>query len=492
MAISAPTAARAYSYAEPKSSTGVVSSLGLLALVFISVVSSIAMRAQMPDDAYIYLRMAENVVHRGEWAFNPGVPVNAATSPLYEVLVSLLTALHLPGMTTPLVLASAIGLAVLAFAIYRGTAYLGLRAAFLLALVSITFPTLLRSEGLETPMYLACVAITALFVERNNEYATGLAAGLTAIGRPEGGALIVIALAALWLRSGRFPWRGVILSLIPIALWLLFCEHTFHTVVPHTMKIKAMQSAVRFWQGSWLLEFIKQLKALLILLPFTVAGGWMACKRFREHPFLGVVLAFGIVQIVGYTLLHAPAMYYWYDAPGHLAYLLAAFSGILAVLPWILRRVSPRPVHAAGTVVVFLTVAYLAVNIYWQRTHSAPYRASPDYILAAHWLHDHAAPGDWVAADEIGYLGAYSGMPVRDMLGLADPRSVAAIQQHRWDFWFTDSPEPRYIVVHVPAWVGEPGFSDTPWSAPALNQYAGEYHPAFHSGIVEIMAHNPQ
>ncbi len=485
-AISAAGMHGARSRTHPKFAWG----LGLALLICFACISALVMRAQMPDDAYIYLRIAQNVATRGEWAFNAAVPVNAATSPLYGLLVSVLVALHLPGLSTPLVLASALGLSFLAFAMFRGCAYLGLPAAFLLALIAISFPTLLFSLGLETPVYLACLALTALFVQERDEYAAGAAAGLTAIGRPEGGAIVLLAFGTLWWRSGRTPWKGFLISLVPVALWLLFCEHTFGTIVPHTMKIKAMQSTVEFWQGSWLTEFLKQLKALIFLAPLAVWGMVNAFRTYRQRPFLGLVIGFGVLQTVGYTVLHAPAMYFWYEAPGHLAYILAMVFGLIEALRWMTGSFAQSPRQLSAQMVVALTAVYLVVAAFWERKHAVPYRVSRDYIETGHWLQGHSAPGDWVAADEIGYLGVYSGLPIRDMLGLADPQSVHPLLQHRWDFWFTDAAEPRFIVMHNPAWVGEPGFASTPWSAAALAEFTKHYHRVDQAGIVEVLQHD--
>jgi hypothetical protein len=119
-----------------------------------------------------------------------------------------------------------------------------------------------------------------------------------------------------------------------------------------------------------------------------------------------------------------------------------------------------------------------------------PYRLSPDYIAAAQWLKQHAGPSDWVAADEIGYLGVYSGLPIRDMLGLADADSVRPLQMHRWEYWLTDDGAPRFIVIHDPEMPGEPGSPVTPWPEPALSTYRSSYHLAFTSGVVQVMARN--
>jgi hypothetical protein len=118
-------------------------------LICTSACCSLFMAKQMADDAYIYLRIAQNVVHRAEWSFNPGMPVNAATSPLYCLLLSGIVALHLPSLSAPLVIASALSLSALAIAIYLGVRPYGSAAAMLSAFVAITFPTLLRADGME-------------------------------------------------------------------------------------------------------------------------------------------------------------------------------------------------------------------------------------------------------------------------------------------------------------------------------------------------------
>ena len=460
----------------------------LLALLCITSVLAYGVRRQMPDDAYIYLRVAQNVISVHQWAFNPGIPVNAATSPLYGVFLAAIVALPLPGIETALVVAAALGLFALAAAIFQGTRHLGAPTAFLLALVGSTFPTLLRSEGLETPMYLALIAGTALAVQGGNEYMVGIVAGLTALGRPEGVAMVVLALAAQWLRSRRLPWRAAMLSAIPMAIWLAYCLHTFHTVIPHTMKIKAMQSAVHFWGGSWFAEFLTQVPGYKILFFFSLLGLVAAGREFRRFPSLFLVILFGIVQTAGYTLLRAPAGYFWYDAPGVLAYYLSTVLGLLVAFRLLLDRV-PHPRWAVAALPVALIIGYLGPEVVWERTHSTPYRVSSDYIAAAAWLRANSAPGDWVAADEIGYLSIYSQRSVRDMLGLADPGSLLALSQHRWDFWLTDDPQPRFILVHQPRWVGEPGFAGTPWSAAALNTFGTEYRPVYQAGVVQVMEH---
>ncbi len=459
-------------------------------LILLCVASSFAMSRQMTDDAYIYLRMAQNVVHGGGWAFNAGVPVNAATSPLYELLVVALVALHLPRLDMPLVLANAFGLIALALAVYRGMLRSGQVAAGLAAVLACTFPALLQSEGLETSMYLACIALTALAVEKKGEYAAGMLAGLTAVARPEGGIIIPLALGALWWSSRRVPWRGLLLALVPPALWLSFCFHTFHSILSHTMTIKALQSGLANRNGSWWMAFATQLQGLRFLAPVAAFGILAAFRRLRLAPFAAIVIAFGAVQCVAYAAMRAPLWYFWYVAPGQLAYRIALVIGLVHLLRWFGQRYWAQPARGVVDCTLAAALCWLgARNIAWQvtqRTH--PYRLSTDYIAGGEWLAKHADRADWVAANEIGYIGVYSGLQVRDMLGLADANSVAPLAAQRWDYWFTDHAKPRFIVIHTDGIdEGEPESASEPWPSASLNLYRSSYREVFRSGEIRIM-----
>jgi hypothetical protein len=300
--------------------------------------SSIVMAPQMPDDAFIYLRIAQNIAQHGQWAFNPGIPVDAATSALYGLLLSLLVSLRFPQLTAPLIVASALGLGVLAIAVYRGMRGYGKVAAMFAAFIASAFPALLRSEGMETALYLACIALTALAVQADNECAAGALAGLTTVARPEGAMIVPLALGVLWWRSRRLPWRAFLIAATPLCLWFAYCLHAFHAIVPHTVKIKSLQSSMPTWHRSWFREFVMQLEELRYLARLGGLGLFLSLKHLRRAPFCGIVLTYGIAQVLSYSMMRAPVTYFWYAAPGDLAYLLSLAVGWVAVLGWVGRR----------------------------------------------------------------------------------------------------------------------------------------------------------
>jgi hypothetical protein len=302
--------------------------------------------------------------------------------------------------------------------------------------------------------------------------------------------IIPLAFLVLWWRSGRPPWRGVLIAMIPLCLWFGFCLHEFHTIVPHTLKIKSMQSRMPSWNRSWAREFVEQLKKLIYFAPVAGLGFLVSIRDFRRSPFTLVVILYGVAQTLGYSIMRAPITYFWYDAPGNLAYLLSLVLGVVEVVGWVGRRFSSRPARFSSWSLGTCLFACGLLSFAWQRANSYPYRMSPDYIATARWLDEHGSPSDLVAADEIGYLGVYSGLPIRDMLGLADAASVTPLQQQRWDFWLTDKDAPRFIVIHEPEMPGEPEFIGMPWPQSAVNLYRTSYHLAFASGAVRVMERN--
>jgi hypothetical protein len=454
----------------------------LLALTSFLAVHS---RHNIADDAFIYLRMSNNIVAGLGWAFNPHDPVNAATSPFYALLVAAIALLHLPGIGT-MIAATVLGLFTLGAVVYFGSLDRGRMGAAFLGLGASTFPLLLRTAGLETSIYLACLSLTALTLQRKMHVATGLLAGLTALGRPEGIAILPIVLAVQLLRERKVSWKTLLVFACTIAPWMLFSLFEFHTLVPHTMKIKHLQSNVGYWAGSWFEAYLRHLPSLHVMSPFAIAGIAVAMANLRRRPFLGVLILFGGIQVAGYSILKAPVNYFWYFAPGSLAYMLAVILGMVALLRYVADRVPQR----ADLIVRTATLAMVAVYLLglWVVVRESPeaYRSAPAYEAAGSWIRDHSGTDDWVACNEIGYLGYFSGRKVRDMLGLLEVGSVTPLSQHRWDWWFTDDPKPRFIVVHEPRWIGEPGSSEFPWAQVSQQGFTSGYQQVFMSGDILV------
>jgi len=465
-------------------------------------VATFAVRAAIADDAYIYLRFAQNLGQGEGWAFNPGEPIAGTTSPLFTALLALLHASGVPGPASLLVLFGA-GLATVAIATFLALRDHGSVLALAAALVAITWPPLLRAVGLETSLLLATAAMAALACERGKLEWAGACSGLCALSRPEGlamlGVLVVVAGRRQVRRIAALAWP----FLAVIAPWLLFAAATFGSVIPHSVRVKSIQGSIEWWtqEGSWIATFARQIPGtpwIYLLLALGLRRALRDARSGRSFA-LGVSL-FGASQVLAYAVLDAPPGYLWYYAPGNFAVVLLSACGIreldLAAARW-LRRSEP-PVRLAGTGPAWAgarlaVLSCIGVSLYaavaagpLRATAGRPFRLAPEYRRAAQWLATNGSAQDWVAANETGYIGYYSGLRVRDMLGLLHVESPEPLRRREWDWWFTTFPPPRFVVVHAGRWIGEPMRKRFTWSDSSLREFESTYEKRYVDGMLAI------
>ena len=290
-------------------STSKFISLAILAAVTCS--SVVYMRHSMVDDAFIYSRMAEQIASGHGWTFNTGYPANAATSPFYVLAVAAAVFLHIPA-NYALLLVGFVGLYCLGAALYFGLCKYGAAAALFVAVLVCNWPPLLQNVGLETPVFLGSVALTALFYQMDRPALAGVFAGIVCLGRPEGIALAGILIVFDIFILHRFRLRFVLSAACIVVPWIIFCLVVFHTVVPHTMTIKHLQSSIQGWtSGSWHSAFTGQLVLPYVLGILALVGIVSASRRFANQPQPLIMIVFGIIQVTGYTILKAPISYSW-------------------------------------------------------------------------------------------------------------------------------------------------------------------------------------
>jgi arabinofuranosyltransferase len=168
--------------------------------------------AHTPDDAFITLRYAWNLVHGHGPVFNPGEHVVGASSALHLVLSA---AVALVPHSWALVVAKFVSLGFGALALWQAVllvSVVGLptwaRRVGYLALAASSLLALSAANGLETTLYTFLVTLLVRWLVLGRgitaPLATGAVAGLVVVTRPDG-ALVVAALvaAALFLERGR-------------------------------------------------------------------------------------------------------------------------------------------------------------------------------------------------------------------------------------------------------------------------------------------------
>ena len=460
-----------------------VTVLGILAFL---------MRKGIPDDAFIYLRMAENVTAGGGWGFNAGETISAATSPAFLVVLILFRLLGLTG-EAGLLAAFTAGLIIAALVTYSAFRSLDKRLGLIIALVLTASPFVLRSIGLETSFLLCSIVLTAKAYQDRNLAWTGVFAGLTALARPEGAAMVVFLGALEIFRTKRVPWRIGVFFIMIVLPWLAFALAEFGTIVPHTVQIKDVQSATAWelYGTLWVVELVRRVPAypvVLVLAPFGLVQVWRESKVGR--PFGLVVCGFGLIQMAGYSLMNAPTGYWWYYVPANAALVSLAVFGLPIALQSLEKfvlcnfHISKNRLLPKIRVVSILMIVTLVLAFFhpYLRHLGQSYRFSEQYRQAGAWLADNGRPSDAVALTEIGYIGYFSGLRVVDMLGLLHAEALEPLSAGKHDWWFAVRERPRFVVIHSPAWKGEPIINDhSPYKWPDLSvrQFAREYELVF-------------
>ncbi|MCC6157482.1 MAG: hypothetical protein IT350_05465 [Deltaproteobacteria bacterium] len=402
------------------------------------------------DDSYITQAAARNVIEHGVLAVDPAKPWRGVTSPLHVGLVA--SAGRFIGIPTA---ARAVGIAshalLVVLAAFLAFAWAGesasmtdrRRAAWWAAILAAAsgYLTLHSLSGMETTLFVALVlaAIAAhAFVVRENSTAWNrvlrgmLVAGAIAT-RPEGFALA----AALWgddlwrafgARAPRCAGSLVAEALLVAALIAPFAfAYQAHTGTwwSDTGAIKAAffrldtdDRALRS-MGAYLggiTRFAARHAPFVAFAVFAWRRGGVSRVAMRAP------LAFAALFYTGAAVFPAGLQMYWlrYQMPVLALLLPVAAIGVAA---WSAKTDPRQRRRILAALVIFLVLDALAAR----RNYVGDLRQTRVSVVAtADWLREHTAPGDLVAAHDLGASVDLAHRPVLDMVGLIDPESAAA------------------------------------------------------------------
>jgi len=195
------------------------------------------------DDAYIYSRYVDNLVHLGRGlVFNEGEYVEGYSSPLWCLLLIPLRAIGLNwwAIVRLIGLASAAGTWWLLVALARRTTPTGARPINVAALLLYFNYAVLTyfTSGVESPLVQLAAAAFALFVFDPRCRTAAVIVGLSPMIRHELALPLAIALVWAWRSTGRFPRWATLTAIATLAPWLLFRVWYYADIVPNTFYLK--------------------------------------------------------------------------------------------------------------------------------------------------------------------------------------------------------------------------------------------------------------
>lgn len=409
------------------------------------------------DDFFITYRYAWNLVAGHGFVFNPGEHVFGTTAPgmgLLLAAVAAVTRLPIPHAATATTAVALWALACLLLAEGRDRGRLPEAAVAGTLIVTSSF--LWVHVGAEGPVSLALLLGAARAAARRPAL-TGLAAGFAVWCRPDAGLGAAVLGLLLWHERRRLPWRFGTTGAATIAAGLVAARLWFGRWLPGTLEAKRLQAEwmPEIWAGGLIFwgEALRILRllffgpSLMFLVVLGLAGlGLLLRLGGRGHRLLAV---YGLALAVAYPVLGV-AFYGWYVIPTVIALLV----GAAYACGWMARRAhrfcgatpAGRWVAAALALVIALPpaagLARRAVQLHLGTG------STPRYELYRHvggWLRENAAPAEAVSYVEIGTIAYFSRRPVRDLLGLVTPESLAWVERHDLVGAFLAEPTPWLV-----------------------------------------------
>lgn len=409
-------------------------------------------RETYPDDALIVLRYVRNILGGDGWTYNIGQAVNATTSPLHVLVLTLIAAIVGGDLLVAQPVAFAVPLLATLLIAHRAFRPFGRMPATIAALLVAFGPNRYTTLGMESSLLLACTLGCAAAYEARRMKAAGLLLGLAVLARPDA-SLLAAVLAVDCLLRGRAGQIAPLAagSIAVVTPWLAYATRNFGTPFPNTLSIKMAQrhffgEGPIFLEGAW-----RELSAIDVRGVGISAAAFAAlfglalvvlCARTRTHRVPTLFGAWAGLHFAAYAMLGLPP-YHWYYAPAFLACTLALAVGFEAL--WNAKR------HRAPKMLLGAVAAAMTISVSFPEI-VAPQETLPHYRAAGRWIEENTPETSSLACADIGIVG-YFAHPrhVIDMQGLITPGASEAIARGETAWWF-DTNRPDFILVHTNPW----------------------------------------
>lgn len=418
------------------------------------------------DDAYMFVRYADNLIHHHSWSWNPGgEPTYGLTSNLYMLIV-LPVRLLIPNNPAAAVLSSSL-LSTLIFILilvtligkYVECGPLLKRLIILFVICALTNVAARLSKhmvsGMDTMFDMAWIAFYLLVAKWSNSkprfssaVVAGFVGGLTYSTRPD--LMLYTCLVPLTiLIANRQPSarrHAILVFALTVgvaAAQVLFSLEYFHTLLPLPFYAKGLRHYDTAIYGHYRFIPIRELITYLtcywpfcLVIAADLTLNWRAWLK-RESAFDTGLLVATLLYLGYYSMLVLQVMYYearfYYPTLPALCYLASRSAADLVRLVTPLCRLeSTRHRRWALTGLTFLilgpTFLPTLTNVFWARSNwnVGDYEHFFDWSDHATQVHRYwfqlasisALPDDLtLAATEVGHLGAYN--PRKTIVDLA-------------------------------------------------------------------------
>jgi hypothetical protein len=429
------------------------------------------------DDSWIHQTYGRNLAYTGMWAFVPGVPSAASTSPLYTVVLAIGYWLGIPF----LLWTHGIGALALGFTGIIGTRLAeraapemrGVGLATGLFLVFSWHLVWAAASGMETMIFsmLTLLLIWLAWREGDAQHPStplrgaifGMAAALTTLARPEGvllaglcGLLLIVARLNLrWL----FTWGGsaAVAFLLVLAPYLLFNLQITGGLLPNTAAAKQMWTRgtglyeVNYLWRYWNLVVPVMAGGQLLLVPGMVMYLVIALHKLRSERrmvLLLLPLLWGIALIGLYAAtLPLPFQHGRYVIPALPSLIVCGVVGTVWLLEWGKRTLLTRVATRALALAAVLLLAAFAFGLGLQAYRLDVAVIDQEMVAPAHWIAANIPSDELLAVHDIGAVGYYVQRPILDIAGLVSPEFVPVILEPDRMWTLLEERGARYLMA---------------------------------------------
>ncbi len=426
------------------------------------------------DDSWIHQVYGRNLAETGQWAFVPGVPSAASTSPLYTVLLSIGYKFGVPYALWT----HALGVLALTAGAMVGarmgerlsdSKYAGLLTG--LALVGSWHLVWASSAGMETMIFcmwtLALIALAWREQDSLNPAirnvvlrgaAFGVVAALTTLTRPEG--LMLIGLAGLTMLIVRpqgsiqksFIW-GVgagVSFLIVLAPYLLLNLQLTGGLLPDTAAAK-MAKIVPHLAASYPARVIDMAFPLiaggqLLLIPGIIYFAISASRRRQLFNLLPLLWAAGLVLLYA-ARLPAPYQHGRYVIPALPSLIVIGVAGSITLFRLSQKSMIGRVVTRTVAASAALLFAYFALLVGPSVNRVDVSIINEEMVASAHWIAANVPPSQLLAIHDIGAVGYFAPRPILDIAGLVSPEVVPIILDKDGLYALMKERNARYLMA---------------------------------------------
>jgi hypothetical protein len=419
------------------------------------------------DDSWIHQTYGRNLAQTGQWAFVPGIPSAASTSPLYTVLLAVGYKLSLPFKlwthTLGLLALAAAGMVGARMAeqglstahkVSKKHPYAGLITG--LALILAWHLVWAAASGMETLLFSALTLVLMWLAWRElNHRATshpsdmlrgalfGILAGLTTLTRPEGLMLtgfIGVTMLIVRPQANRRAFLAWTISalagfIVILSPYLLLNSQLTGGLLPNTAAAKQSENAPLLY-ATYPERIVNMLFPLIaggqvLLLPGMIYFAGIMLKRVgQDHRtliyLLPLVWALGLIGLYA-ARLPAPYQHGRYVIPALPSLIVVGAVGTTLLIHRGRSSPAGRVISRSLVIAAALAFIYFALGVGPQVYLIDVAIIDEEMVTAAHWIADHLPTDHLLVVHDIGAVGYFAPRPLLDLAGLVSPEVIPII-----------------------------------------------------------------